>query len=85
MSQLSFGFEVPEGHVEPDVPRKRPASRRKSAPVQAATQLTAQVNQPGSGHDTLAKMADTLAAHPVAWCLASNTPHPNLEPSHSVC
>ena len=64
MSQLSFGFEGPEGHVEPDVPRKRPASRRKSAPVQTAAQPAVQVKLHGSAQDTLAKMADTLAAHP---------------------
>ena len=32
MSQLSFGFEVPLGHVEPEVSRMRPQSRKKPAP-----------------------------------------------------
>ena len=64
MSQLSFGFEVPEGHVEPDVPRKRPAVRKKSAPAQATAKPSSPLSLPPSGQDTLAHMADTLAAHP---------------------
>ena len=64
MSQLSFGFEVPEGHVEPDVPRKRPAARKKSAPAQATAKPSAPLSLPPSGQDTLAHMAETLAAHP---------------------
>jgi len=64
MSQLSFGFEVPEGHVEPDVPRKRPAVRKKSAPVQGTVKPSSPLSLPPSGQDTLAHMADTLAAHP---------------------
>lgn len=64
MSQLSFGFEVPEGHVEPDVPRKRPAARKKSAPAQSTAKPSAPLSLSPSGQDSLAHMADTLAAHP---------------------
>ena len=60
MSQLSFGFEVPEGHVEPDVPRARGKSRKKTAalPARSAPESVA------TAQDDAARMAQTLQTHP---------------------
>ena len=76
MSQLSFGFEVPPGHVAPDVPRARAKPRKKIAasaapaaasvaPPSPSSQLgAASVTSPPPGHDDVAHMAQTLQAHP---------------------
>ena len=41
MSQLSFGFEVPEGHVAPDTPRARAKGRPKTAALPVASPVAA--------------------------------------------
>jgi DNA polymerase-3 subunit epsilon len=60
MSQLSFGFEVPAGHVEPEVPRARAKSRKKPAamPVRSMPESAA------PAMDDAARMAQVLQTHP---------------------
>jgi len=64
MSQLHFGFEVPEGHVAPDLPRAR-AKPRKKAPLTevAPAHNPSQLTQPLDVND-LSRMAQTLQSHP---------------------
>jgi len=80
MSQLSFGFEVPPGHVPPDAPRTQVKARKK-APTAAAT--TARPTTPPTklppasapglsppqptaplDANDVERMADQLQAHP---------------------
>jgi DNA polymerase-3 subunit epsilon len=72
MSQLSFGFEVPEGHVQPDAPRKH-AKARKKTPASATSKVTSMVNAPALNPPPSTaqvdvndpeRMADALQAHP---------------------
>ena len=60
MSQLSFGFEVPQGHVEPDVPRARPQSRKKPA----ASPVRSVPDNAAPAQDDAARMAQALQTHP---------------------
>ena len=70
MSQLSFGFEVPPGHVEPDVPRTRAKPRKKALPAPPRT--SAPVTHPApspaepsaTAQDEAARMAHALQSHP---------------------
>ncbi len=73
MSQLSFGFEVPPGHVVPDAPRTRPKSRKKitasaapsgavSAPPAPPAELLDAASAPAL--DEAARMAQALQQHP---------------------
>ena len=76
MSQLSFGFEVPPGHVEPDVPRARAKPRKKTnasaPPVAAFIAPPSPPPHPGAAaltssrpkQDEAAHMAQALQTHP---------------------
>lgn len=65
MSQLSFGFEVPEGHVAPDVRASRAKTRRKAEAAPAVV-LSAALAVPAvpAPADDVTHMAQTLEAHP---------------------
>jgi DNA polymerase-3 subunit epsilon len=66
MSQLSFGFEVPEGHVLPDVPSARSKSRKKvPTPMEQPRVVSPVPHDSTVPHgDELASMAKKLSAHP---------------------
>jgi len=76
MSQLSFGFEVPPGHVPPDAPRTQVKARKK-APTLAATAAPPTKLTPASAPglsppqptapldaNDVERMANQLQAHP---------------------
>jgi DNA polymerase-3 subunit epsilon len=66
MSQLSFGFEVPEGHVVPDAPRSKP--RKKAAMPQSLPSAVLAVDRhaqvPVVSEMETERMARKLSAHP---------------------
>ncbi len=66
MSQFSFGFEVPEGHVLPDVPPARSKSRKKAAIHREQPRVLSSVPHDSKvpGEDEAASMAKKLSAHP---------------------
>ena len=66
MSQLSFGFEVPEGHVVPDVPPARAKTRKKAVIPMVQPRVVSSVvqNSIEPGKDEVESMAKTLSAHP---------------------
>jgi len=66
MSQLSFGFEVPEGHVVPDVPPARSKTRKKAVIPTVQPRVVSPVAEDSKepGKEEVESMAKTLSAHP---------------------
>jgi len=66
MSQLSLGFEVPEGHVLPDVPPARSKSRKKVAMPMVQPRVVSSLPHDAKvpDEDELSSMAKKLSAHP---------------------
>ena len=72
MSQLHFGFEVPEGHVEPDKTRAKP---RQKAAAPAAAPVTTALTPPEPLPEPIKALAPTpISASPVSELVSPNSP-----------